>query len=56
MGCLGIIIIEKAYHKKKKLDKNFELGVVLKGEQAYQLGKIFDKLFSVSTTISIEEG
>jgi len=41
--------------RKNSFDKNFEVGVILKGEQAYQLGKIFDKLFSVSTNIPIEE-
>lgn len=36
-------------------DKNFEVGVVLRGEKAFQLGKIFDKLFSASANISIGE-
>jgi len=38
--------------RRNSLDKNFELGVVLRGEQAYQIGKIFEKLFSVSSDIS----
>jgi len=42
--------------RRNSFEKNFEVGVILKGEQAYQLGKIFDKLFSVSTDIPIKEG
>ena len=42
--------------RRNSFDKNFEIGVILKGENAHQLGKIFDKLFSVSTNISMEEG
>lgn len=42
--------------RRNSFDKNFEIGVILKGEKAYQLGKIFDKLFSVSANISMEKG
>lgn len=42
--------------RKNSFEKNFEIGVILKGEKAYQLGKIFEKLFSVSANICIEEG
>lgn len=41
--------------RKNSFDKNFEVGVILKGEQAHQLGKIFEKIFSVSTPIFEEE-
>jgi len=41
--------------RKNSFDKNFEVGVILKGEKAFQLGKIFDKLFSVSVNISVED-
>ena len=40
--------------RRNSFDKNFEIGVILEGGKAYQLGKIFDKLFSVSAEISIE--
>ena len=42
--------------RNNSFDKNFEIGVILKGKNAHQLGEIFDSLFSVSTDIFIEEG
>jgi len=40
--------------RKNSFDKNFEVGVILKGEQAHQLGKIFEKIFSVSASVREE--
>ena len=42
--------------RKNSFDKNFEIGVILKGKKAWQLGKIFDKLFSVSSNFSVKGG
>jgi len=39
--------------RKNSFDKNFEVGIVLKGEKAFQLGIIFDRLFSVSASIDV---
>lgn len=41
--------------RRNSFDKNFEVGVVFRGEKAFQLGKIFDKLFSASANIAIEK-
>jgi phosphatidylserine/phosphatidylglycerophosphate/cardiolipin synthase-like enzyme len=41
--------------RRNSFDKNFEVGVILKGEKAFQLGKIFDKLFSVSVNMFVKE-
>jgi len=40
--------------RRNSFEKNFEVGVILEGKTAYQLGKIFDKLFSVSIDIGIK--
>jgi len=40
--------------RKNSFEKNFEIGIILRGEKAYQLGKIFEKMFSVSSDILME--
>ena len=37
--------------RKNSFEKNFELGVIVKGEKAKQLGIIFNKLFSISKKV-----
>lgn len=38
--------------RNNSFEKNFELGVIIRGEKAKQLGMIFNKLFSVSDKIN----
>jgi len=40
----------------QSFEKNFELGIILKGELAHQLGIIFEKLFSISMEVNFDGG
>ncbi len=42
--------------RKNSFMKNFEMGVVIYGEQARSVGLIFDKLYSVSTDFNLNRG